>query len=98
MKGSRVPRARFAEFIQQRQVEAGEDARSFGVVKANPDQSKHLETATTRVRPPPPPHAVPITSSSISSTTDAAVIFCVTEGCKFFTSSARRFPVSAWVA
>mmetsp|Transcript_28274 Transcript_28274/g.50867 ORF Transcript_28274/g.50867 Transcript_28274/m.50867 type:complete len:548 (-) Transcript_28274:213-1856(-) len=41
--------AKFAEYIQRYQQESGEQVHSVGVVKANPGQSKHLETATTKV-------------------------------------------------
>eukprot|EP01062_Namystynia_karyoxenos_P053233 TRINITY_DN4301_c0_g2_i1.p1 TRINITY_DN4301_c0_g2~~TRINITY_DN4301_c0_g2_i1.p1 ORF type:complete len:587 (+),score=236.23 TRINITY_DN4301_c0_g2_i1:92-1762(+) len=40
---------RFAEFVRKYQQEKGLEARHFGVIHANPDQSKHLETATTHI-------------------------------------------------
>ena len=42
-------RAKFAEYIQKYQQAQGEEVHGFGVVKANPGQSKHLETATSKV-------------------------------------------------
>lgn len=40
---------KFARLVNKWMKEHGMDTRSVGVIKANPDQSKHLETATTYI-------------------------------------------------
>ena len=41
--------AQFAAAVSEYLVSCGEEARGIGVIKSNPKQSKHLETATMRV-------------------------------------------------
>jgi len=40
----------FAQYVSQYYEEHGEEKKKFGVIKANPDQSKHLETATINIK------------------------------------------------
>ena len=42
--------AQFAAAVSEYLLSRGETASGIGVIKSNPDQSKHLETATMRVR------------------------------------------------
>ena len=42
--------AQFAAAVSEYLVARGEPTSGIGVIKSNPDQSKHLETATMRVR------------------------------------------------
>lgn len=39
----------FARMIKSYLDETGEKSKGFGVIKANPDKSKHLETATINI-------------------------------------------------
>ena len=41
--------AQFAAAVSEYLTSVGEEARGIGVIKSNPEQSKHLETATMRV-------------------------------------------------
>eukprot|EP01063_Lacrimia_lanifica_P006650 TRINITY_DN14165_c0_g1_i1.p1 TRINITY_DN14165_c0_g1~~TRINITY_DN14165_c0_g1_i1.p1 ORF type:complete len:513 (+),score=196.62 TRINITY_DN14165_c0_g1_i1:118-1656(+) len=47
--GNVITGAAFCEFIVKYQADHGLEQRHVGVIKANPDQSKHLETATTHI-------------------------------------------------
>lgn len=39
----------FAELVNRYYQHIGEDTRSIGIIQSNPEQSKHLETATMKV-------------------------------------------------
>lgn len=39
----------FAKLIKEYLEESGAESKGFGVIKANPDKSKHLETATINI-------------------------------------------------
>ena len=47
--GGPVTGAVFAEYVSKLRVELGMEQRTVAVIKSNPDQSKHLETATTTI-------------------------------------------------
>jgi tRNA nucleotidyltransferase (CCA-adding enzyme) len=39
----------FAEYVNELLAKRGEEIHTIGVIETNPEQSKHLETATMRV-------------------------------------------------
>jgi hypothetical protein len=39
----------FAQYVNEYLAKRGEETHSIGVIETNPEQSKHLETATMRV-------------------------------------------------